>query len=461
MDLSQEKIENSTKVDKKMLIGLHLGNGYGSQPGAWRMPGVDPTSYTSFDARVKQAQSAERGKFQFIFLPDGPGAMLADIENEAPSFNLDVMLTLAAVARETKRIGLVATGSTTFNEPYNLARQFKALDVMSHGRAGWNAVTSSGEAVAANYGRTIPSSEERYGRAHEVIQLIQALWGSWEKDAWVHDQESGQFAKSEQILPINLKGKYVGSRGPLYIPPSEQGQPIIFHAGGSPNAHELAGRFANAVIGAAFTIEDARAQRNAFREAAERYGRNPDEIKYIPGLMTTIAKDRRTALDRRIQLTEHLFPQRVAYLQQMLGVRLDINRLNEPLSKEQLEAARPSPFDPRSRHALKIAKEGWRLRDVLAHGVIDYHPVIVGPGMEAANHMQAWFEAGAADGFWISADVNADGIDAFVDEVVPILQERGLFHQDYAGKTLREHLGAPEQYGIDPRVSSPSKVSVV
>lgn len=300
---SLEEKSNHPSVDKKqMLIGLHLGNGYGSQPGAWRISGVDPESYTSYDARVKQAQAAERGKFQFIFLPDGPGAVITDIATESPAFNLDVMMTLAAVARETEYIGLVATGSTTFNEPFNLARQFKALDVMSHGRAGWNAITSSGNDVAANYGTTIPSSKDRYGRAHEAIQLIQALWGSWGKDAWVHDQESGKFAKTEQIVPINLQGKFVGSRGPLYIPPSEQGQPIVFHAGGSPNAHQLAGRYANAVIGAAFTIEDARAQRKAFRNAAESFGRDPDEIKYIPGLMTTITKDRRTALDRRIQL---------------------------------------------------------------------------------------------------------------------------------------------------------------
>jgi alkanesulfonate monooxygenase SsuD/methylene tetrahydromethanopterin reductase-like flavin-dependent oxidoreductase (luciferase family) len=117
-----------------------------------------------------------------------------------------------------------------------------------------------------------------------------------------------------------------------------------------------------------------------------------------------------------------------------------------------LANARPSRYDPRSSYALKIAKEEWSVFDILAHGVIDYHPVIVGPGVEAADHMQEWFEAGAADGFWISADVNSDGIDAFVDEVVPILQERGLFHKDYEGKTLREHLGAPDQYGIDPRV---------
>ena len=440
------------KVDQKMLIGLHLGNGYGSQSGAWRMTGVDPESYTSFDARVKQAQAAERGKFQFLFLPDGPGAVMTDIATESPVFNLDVMMTLAAVARETEYIGLVATGSTTFNEPFNLARQFKALDIMSHGRAGWNAITSSGEDVAANYGRKIPSSEDRYGRAHEAIQLIQALWGSWEKDAWVHNQETGQFAIKDQILPINLHGKYVGSRGPLYIPPSEQGQPIIFHAGGSPNAHQLAGRFANVVIGAAFTIEDARAQRNLFRAAAKSYGRDPDEIKYIAGLMTTIAKDRRTALDRRIQLGGDLLTKRLGYLQQMLGIPLDSSRMNEPLSAAQLETARPSRYDPRSANALKIAKEGWSLRDILAHGVIDYHPVIVGPGEEAADHMQTWFEAGAADGFWISPDVNADGIGIFVNEVVPLLQERGLFHREYEGKTLREHIGAPDQYGIDPRV---------
>ncbi|MDB5614237.1 MAG: nitrilotriacetate monooxygenase [Devosia sp.] len=439
-------------MTKQMIIGMHFGNGYGSLPGAWRMPGVDPTNYAGFDAKVRYAQAAERGKMQFLFLPDGPNHF-GDIENEAPQFNLDVMLTLAAVARETKRIGLVATGSTTFNEPYNLARQFKALDVMSHGRAGWNAVTSSGDDVAANYGQRIPSSADRYDRAHETVQLVQALWGSWGKDAWVHDVESGQFAKEHQIQPNNMGAKYVATSGPLYIPPSEQGQPVVFHGGGSPNAHALAGRFANVVIGATFTIEDARAQRTAFRNAAKQAGRDPDELKFIPGIMTTIAPDRRAALDRRIALTGRTFQQRVRYLEQMLGVPLDPSRMDVPLSAQQLAAARPSPMDPRSRNALKIANEGWSLSDILAHGVIDYHPSIVGPGVEAADHMQEWFEAGAADGFWISPDIYEDGVDAFVDGVVPILQDRGLFHRDYEGETLREHIGAPSQYGMDSRVS--------
>ncbi|KQQ08254.1 NtaA/DmoA family FMN-dependent monooxygenase [Rathayibacter sp. Leaf296] len=439
-------------MDRRMLIGLHLGNGYGNLPGAWRDPATDPRSYTSFDAKVRHAQAAERGKLQFLFLPDGP-THVGDIANEPPNFNLDVMVTLAAVARETSRIGLVATGSTTFTEPFNLARQFKALDVLSHGRTGWNAVTSSGEDVAANYGARIPSGPERYGRAHETVQLIQALWGSWGVDAWVHDQETGQYARPEQIAPINLGGEYVASRGPLYIPPSEQGQPVVFHAGGSANAHEFAGRWASAVIGVAFTIDDARAQRAAFREAAERAGRDPDDIRFFAGLMTSLASDEREGLDRRIALSGRTFPQRASYLGRMLGLHLDASQLDQPLTRDQLLQARPSPGDPRSTRALEVAREGWTLRDILAHGVIDYHPVVVGPPVAAADHMQEWFEAEAVDGFWVSPDVYEGGVDAFVDGVVPILQERGLFHRDYEGSTLREHLGARPQYGVDPRVA--------
>lgn len=439
-------------MTRQIIVGMHLGNGYGSTPGAWRMPGVDPLAYTSFDLRVAQAQAAERGKVHFLFLPDGPQAVAADIEHEAPGFNLDVMMTLAAVARGTSQIGMVATGSMTFNEPFNLARQFKALDIMNHGRTGWNAVTSAAADVAANYGQRIPSSSDRYARAHEMVQLVQALWGSWGKDAWVHDQANGQFARSAEVAPINLGGRYVASRGPLYIPPSEQGQPIIVHAGGaSANALDFAGRYASVVIGAAYSIEDGSAQRTAFRTAAESAGRDPDEIKFIPGLMTTIADDKRAALDRRIKLTERAFVERAVYLQQMIGVRIDSAHLDAPLAADALDLAQLSG-DPRSARALEIAKAGWSLRDILAHGVIDYQPVVAGTATDVADHMQAWFESEAADGFWVAPDVYEDGLGAFVDGVLPILRRRGLFHDDYAGKTLRDHLGVPSQYGVDTRI---------
>ena len=163
-------------TSSQMILGMHLGNGYGSQGSAWRAPGVDSSNYTDFDAQVRYAQAAERRKFPFLFLPDFL-ALQGDVDRESPMITLEPMMTLAAIARQTERIGLVATGSTTFNEPYNLARQFKALDVMSHGRAGWNAVTTSDPASAANFGQAIAPRPQRYQRAREVIQISQAFMG--------------------------------------------------------------------------------------------------------------------------------------------------------------------------------------------------------------------------------------------------------------------------------------------
>jgi FMN-dependent oxidoreductase (nitrilotriacetate monooxygenase family) len=438
-------------MSKQLLLGMVFGNGYGAQPGAWRMPGVDPMGFTNFDNLVRYAKMAERGKFQFLFMPDFP-ALKPDTGTDARQLNIEPMMTLAAVARGTDRIGMVATGSTTFSEPFNLARQFKALDLMSHGRAGWNAVPTSDPAIAANYGRALPPRAEKYERLHEFIQIVQGLWGSWGRDAWLHDQESGLFADMTKIRPVNLRGRHLSTSGPLPLPPSEQGQPVIFQAGGGDQGLEVAGRYASGVIGAVFSMADAKAQRAALRTAAERAGRDPDEIKFFAGLMTTIAPDRRAALDRRIAMSGHSFEPRIGYLGQMIGLALDPAQLDEPLTAAQLAAARPSPQDPRSAHALKVASEGWSLRDVLAHGVIDYHPMIVGPAAEAADHMQTWFEAEACDGFWLCPDVYEDGLPPLVDDVVPILQERGLFHLDYAGATLRDHLEAPPQYGRDPRL---------
>ncbi|RUR03535.1 NtaA/DmoA family FMN-dependent monooxygenase [Labedella endophytica] len=437
---------------RRMLLGMQFGNGYGAQVTSWRAPNVDPKNYTDIDAVVRYAQAAERGKIQFLFLPDTP-ALSSDLTHEAPQMTLDPLLTLAAVARGTSRIGMVATGSTTFIEPYNLARQFKALDVMSHGRAGWNPATTSDPNAAANFGQTIAERPERYGRAHEVIQIVQALWGSWEEDAWIADPTTGIFADPAKVRPVNLGGQYVSSRGPLPIPPSEQGQPVLFSAGGGEYGLTLAGRYASGVIGSTFSIDDARAQRDAAREAAGAAGRDPDEVKFFAGLMPAIAPTVRDAVERRMLLGTNTFPQRVPYLGQMLGLRLDPRQIDEPLTAEQLAAARPSPYDPRAPRAFEVANQGWTLREILGHGVIDYHPTPVGPASVTADHMQEWFEAGAVDGFWVSIDTYEDGIDTFVDEVVPLLQERGLFHEDYEGKTLRDHLGAAPQYGLDPRVS--------
>ena len=438
--------------DKKMILGMHFGNGYGSQPHAWRMPGVPKGGATDFDALVRYAQAAERGKFDFLFLPDFLG-LDTDISHHPSMLTLEPLLTLAAVARETSRIGLVTTASTTFNEPYNLARMFKTLDVMSHGRMGWNVVPTSDPGSAANFGKAPMPRQEKYERLHEMVQIVQALWGSWGEDAWIHDALSGQYADASKIQPIGLQGRHVGAQGPLPIPPSEQGQPVIFQAGGGEYGLQVAGQYASGVIGATFSIEDARAQRMALRQAAQAAGRDPDEIKFFAGVMPALGVTKREAIDRRLQLGKDIFPSRVPYLGQMLGLRLSASRLDEPLSAQELQVARANPGDPRSPTALKVAREGWTIREILAHGVIDYHPTPVGPAEVTADHMQEWFEAGAVDGFWVSIDVYEDGIDAFVDGVIPILQERGLFHTEYEGTTLRDHLGVPHQYGLDARLS--------
>ena len=439
---------------RTLLLAIQIANGYGAQPGAWRMPGVDPSAYIDMDVLVRYARAAERGKIQLVFLADTP-ALDIDLEREAPHFATDPIVVLTSMARGTERIGLVATASTTLSEPFTIARQFKALDLVSHGRAGWNAVTTSTPAAAANYGTTLPPRAQKYERLHEVVQVVQALWGSWQADAWVRDVDGRRFADADKVAPVNLQGRHVASRGPLALPPSEQGQPLVFQAGGGSNGLEVAARYASGVYANPFTIEEGRAHRQALRAAAARVGRDPDEVKLFAGFMPSVATSRRAALDRRRQLDESVdLVQRVGYLGALLSLPLSPDQLDEPLTEQQLAVARPSPGDPRSGRALQVAREGWSLRDVLAHGVIDYHPVVPGTAADVADHMQEWFEAGACDGFSLAIDVYQDGIDAFVDGVVPLLQQRGLFHLDYEGATLRDHLDAPAQYGLDPRISA-------
>lgn len=437
---------------KTMLLSATLSNGYGVQGQAWRAPENHRSNFTDIDAQVKLAQAAERGKFAFLFAPDFPGAG-EELASQAPVSTLDPIVTLSVLAHQTTRVGFIATGSTTFNEAYNLARQFKALDVLSRGRVGWNAVTTSAPNAVANYGERVRPREQRYERAHEMIQIVQALWGSWGEDAWVHDVETGQFLDMDQIQPINLGGKHVASRGPLAIPPSEQGQPIIASAGGGEYGLGLAGRYASVAVGSStYDFDVTRREREMYRSAVRQAGREADELKYFTGFMPVMGATVEEAIGKRMQMDEHLAPQRVPVLGLMLGLSLDASQADEPLSAAQLERARANPNDPRSARALEIARQGWTPREILAHGVIDYAPSPVGPPEAIADYLQEAFEAGIADGFWLQQATYAVA-DEFVDEVVPILQRRGLYHRDYRGATLREHLGVPRQYGQDPRLN--------
>lgn len=431
----------------KMQLVMQMGSGYGIDQSAWRTPNADPAAFTNIDLQVEFAKIAERGKIQMIFFADTP-ALIRDITEQPPQIPMDPIVVMTALARETEKIGLVGTLSTTFNHPYNVARQLKALDVMSNGRIGVNFVTTSTPGVSMNFGDKAPNRQERYQQAHEFIQIVQALWGSWEEDALLLDVENGKFADMNKIKPINMSGEYLSSAGPLPIPPSKQGQPVIFTAGGSEETLKIIGRYANGVYTNPYDSKTASVYREIFRTGSKRYGRNPDEIKIFPGIIPSIAATKEEALERRRQLDRNIdLRGRVQYLGTMIGIPLSYDWIDQPVPEELLKHAYANPQDPRSSRALELVQTGITIRDVLAHGIINYHPVIVGTAEEVADFMEEWFLAGACDGFAIQPDVSFDGIRDFVDQVIPILQKRGLFHEDYEGTTLREHMGIPYQYG--------------
>ena len=448
--------EGTSKMKNKyMILGVTLGNNFGTHPATWRMPHVDPGSYTNIDATVEQARTAERGGLHFVFLPDRL-FMAGDLSTSASMFNMDPIITLSAVAQATERIGLMGTASTSFTEPYLLARQLKVLDVISRGRAGWNAVPSYEAAAFENFGKVLPPRENKYERLHETVQVVQALWGSWGYEAGQPDQ-AGMYANPAHIRPVNLQGKHVGTRGPLPVPPSEQGQPVIMMPASSGYGLQAAGMYANVVIGMPNSIEEGRAMRHTVREAAAQAGRDPEEIKFVAFVGYTVgatereALDARRALDDRINVDVH---GQLSRLSAYLGLHQELKTPDEPLTEAQLASVRAHPHDPRSVRAVELAKAGWSPRDILAHGVFDPHPYVGGTAEQVADHLQEWFEAGAADGFVTNFDDFHTGIGEFVDRVVPILRERGLLHDGYEGETLRDHLGLPAQYGVDPRIAT-------
>jgi FMN-dependent oxidoreductase (nitrilotriacetate monooxygenase family) len=435
------------------LLGAVLGEMHGNHPGAWRMPAADPNAYTDVTTFVRAAQTAERGGLDYLFFPDRV-FIWGDLESRPPIVTMEPTLTLAAIAPATRRIGLVTTLSTSFVEPYTLARQLRALDVMSHGRAGWQAIPSYEPEAFANYGRPVPSRTEKYERFNEAIQITQALWGSWDRAAGTPDKATGRFADTSHIHPINMQGRHVGSRGPLQIPPSEQGQPVIFMPFASGLGVQAASMYANGIIAHPSSMEEAKAQRAMMRSMTVEAGREADEVKFLSFFALTVGTTLQEAVQRRMVLEEAAgIEKRLAHLSAILGLRLDPADRDKPLTSAQIAALRPHPGAPQAIHALELARQGRTPHEILGHGVLDQAPSLVGTAEQIADTLQKWVQAGAADGFSVVIDDLHDGMDAFVDQVVPVLRQRGLRPDDYQGATLRDHLGLPEQLGLDPRLT--------
>ncbi|WP_342107890.1 LLM class flavin-dependent oxidoreductase [Methylobacterium sp. SI9] len=413
----------------------------GVYPSAWRLPESRPDAFIDIDHVVRVARIAERGKLDAIFLADTPA--INDRIDYRPFNALEPTVVLAAVAAVTSHVGLVATASTTYNEPYNLARRFASLDLVSRGRAGWNVVTTADAAAGRNFGFAGASEHgARYARAREFTELVHALWDSWEDDAFVGDKASGRFVDTAKVHAVDHCGAHYTVAGPLTVPRSPQGRPVTFQAGGSEDGRELAAATADAVFSLAQTIEDGVAYARDLRARAARYGRPPDALVILPGLATVIGSTEAEARRRQDELWD-LVPVEYSLARLAGTLRIDPARLDldKPLPD-------PLPLPPDANHTMFLGTVALARRDKLtvrqllrALGGGVGHRIVVGTPEAIADDIEAWFRAGAADGFNLMPDVLPEGLETFVDAVVPILRRRGLFRRDYAGATLRDHLG--------------------
>ncbi|GGG48099.1 monooxygenase [Caldovatus sediminis] len=429
---------------------LHLNlfiHARGHHEAAWRHPAASPLPLTDIRYYQDLAQRAEAGLFDSIFLADQ--LALGDDVAHAPRTWLEPITVLAALAGATSRIGLIATASTTYTEPFNLARQFASLDHISGGRVGWNIVTSWLAAAAGNYGGERQLSHaERYARAEEFMQVVTALWDSWADDAVLDDRASGTYADPRGIRPINHQGAYYRVAGPLNLPRGPQGRPVLVQAGSSDTGRRFAARHAEAV----FTAHQEKAAAREFyadlKALAAAEGRAPEQVLVLPGLSPVIGSTEAEAQRIARELNDLSDPEvgRKRLSGRFGGHDFSHLPLDRPLSPEDF----PDPGTveaARSRTEVilgLVRREGLTLRQLLhrlagARG----HYTMAGTPEQVAALIEDWFLAGAADGFNVMPAVLPGMLDTFVAEVVPILQRRGLFRREYAGRTLRAHYGLP------------------
>lgn len=410
---------------------------YGS---AWRAPGGDPTAFIDVRHYVRVAQIAERGTFDAIFLADVPS--FADRPEHRPFQALEPTIVLAHVAAATEHLGLIGTASTSYNHPYNLARRFASLDLASGGRVGWNIVTTADPAASRNFGAdALEAHATRYERAAEFAQVVTTLWDSWEDDALVADKASGRFIDTAKVHPIHHAGRYFRVDGPLNVPRSSQGRPVLVQAGGSVDGQALAARTAEAIFSVAHSKAEALAFAHAIRSQARAFGRSGDDIVILPGLATIIGSTEAEARRREEELWE-LMPGDYG-LRRVAGIlRVDPSTLD--LDGPLPEVPRPTDGMQTFFDALVDAARRDRLtvRQLIRQfGGSTGHRVLVGTPEQIADDIEDWFRAGAVDGFNLMPDVLPEGLEVFVDHVVPLLRQRGIFRSRYQGRTLRSHFG--------------------
>ena len=387
------------------------------------------------------AKKAEAAKFDFVFIVDSPYIT----PDSAPHFlnRFEPLTILSALATVTSKIGLVATATSSYTEPFTLARQFASLDLLSSGRAGWNVVTTGLEGAAQNYGRDKHFDHaERYRRAEEHLAVVQGLWDSWEDDAFVYDKENAIFFDKSKLHTLDHVGEFFSVKGPLNIRRSAQGQPVIFQAGGSDSGRNLAAKTANAIFAGLETLEETQEFYADVKRRAAGFGRGQNQPLVLPGIAPIIGGSDAEA-DRKYQELADLVTLEDALVQ--LGRPFTYH----DFSQYDLDAPFPdlgdigaNSYRSHSDRIKRIAREeGLTLRQTALRFATP-RGAFVGSPEKIADIVQHWFENGAADGFILGVGI-AESLDAFIDHVVPILQKRGLFRSEYEHATLRGHLGLP------------------
>lgn len=417
----------------------------GHHESAWRHPHAAPEKLTDLALYAKAARIAEAAKMDAVFLADAlvapaSGALIA-------SGALEPITLLSALAAVTERIGLIGTASTTYSLPYTLARQFATLDHLSNGRAGWNIVTSWAPQAGLNYGHDVePGHAERYRMAQDFMQAVDALWRSWPAEALVDDRESGVYSNGDLIRPVNHRGPFHRTRGPLNVPASPQSRPVYVQAGQSEDGRAFAAEWAEAIFTAHMAKDTAQAFYADIKARVAAQGRRPQDVVILPGLSAAIGSTQAEA-DRVFEELDALTSPEIGLTRlaarfgghDFTGVPLDRPlRAGDFPDPSSVEASKSRAMG----YATTALNEGLTLRQLLqklagARG----HLSLAGTPERVADVIEDWFTSGAADGFNVMPPVIYDQLELFASEVVPILQRRGLFRANYRGRTLREHFG--------------------
>lgn len=431
---------------RQMILGAFLPSA-GFMTGVWRHPAADTDLFRDFEHFRWAADTLEQACFHALFFNDAVNVDPESVSLAASptSVRWDPLVLLPALALTTQRIGLIGTASTTYNEPYNLARKLANIDHLSGGRVGWNLVTSLGGGENFNLDAHVQHAD-RYERAEEFYDVVTGLWDSWEDDAFIQDKTAGRFADTDKLHVLDHHGKHFQVRGPLNAARPPQGYPVIAQAGSSDAGRRLAVRAGELVFTAQHTLEQGQAFYQAIKQGAKALGRDPQHLKVLPGVSTIVGRTQAQAqglYDEQQALLNS--PGFLRSTSRFLGLGVDLSTLPfdepVPLPPEDLET---NGHKSRQKLIIElIQRERPTVRELFNKLTAGGHRILVGTPQSIADDFQEWFEGGAADGFNVMFSGLRAGISDFAELIVPELQRRGLFRKQFQGQTLRENLGLP------------------